>query len=371
FIVDRNKRFYFLEMKTRLKVQHPVTEMVTGLDLVEWMIRIAAGERLPFRQKDLGHSGWAIEARVYAEDPERGFLPSIGRLVRYVPPTGDGVRVDTGVTEGAEITLYYDPMIAKLAAHGPSRATAIERLCGALDGFYVGGLRHNIAFLAAIAASPRFASGALSTDFIAEEFPGGFAPPAEFVAADRVLLVAAALADAATQRPAGDRVVLLDGTPHPVSLRADGIGYIIDGAGEAHHAASAGRPGQNQLNHDLHGRPPTVQNEILPARAFRLAHRGVVRRAQVLPPRTAELLLTMPKKQPADTSRLVLSPMPGLLAALIVGVGQEVKAGEPLAIVEAMKMENVLRAERDGRIAKLCAQTGDSLSVDQVILEFE
>ena len=371
FIVDRNRRFYFLEMNTRLQVEHPVTEMVTGLDLVEWMIRIAAGERLPFRQEDLGHSGWAIEARVYAEDPERGFLPSIGRLVRYVPPTGDGVRVDTGVTEGAEITLYYDPMIAKLAVHAESRAAAIERLCGALDGFYVAGLRHNIAFLAAIAASPRFAAGALSTDFIAEEFPGGFAPPAEFVAADRTLLIAAALADAATQRPTGDRVVLLDGTPHPVSLRADGIGYLVDCAGETCRAASAWQPGQNLLHLDLDGRPAIVQIEMLPARAFRLAHRGVVRRAQVLPPRAAELLLTMPKKKPADTSRLVLSPMPGLLAALVVGEGQEVKAGEPLAIVEAMKMENVLRAERDGRIAKLCAQIGDSLSVDQVILEFE
>jgi propionyl-CoA carboxylase alpha chain len=374
FIVDRSRNFFFLEMNTRLQVEHPVTEMVTGLDLVEWMIRIAAGEPLPFAQRDIRRNGWAIEARVYAEDPERGFLPAIGRLVRYIPPEGDGVRVDAGVAEGAEITPHYDPMIAKLAVHGDDRDQAIDRLRGALDGFYVAGLRHNIAFLAAIAGSERFRSGRLSTDFIAEEFPAGFAPPATFTEADRIILVAAALADAALQTefiPPSVRIVLLDGRPHELSLRRDGEAYAIESDGEICRAASAWRRGQNLLHLTLDGGVATVQIEVLPARVFRLMHGGVIRRAQVLPPRPAELLLTMPAKKPADTSRLVLSPMPGLLAALVVGEGQDVKAGEPLAVVEAMKMENVLRAERDGRIAKLCAQTGDNLSVDQVILEFE
>ncbi len=369
FIVDRNKNFYFLEMNTRLQVEHPVTEMVAGLDLVEWMIRIAAGEKLGFAQADIRRRGWAIEARVYAEDPERGFLPAVGRLVRYRPPAGDGVRVDSGVYEGAEITLYYDPMIAKLAVGGGDRGMAIDRLKDALDGFFVSGLRHNIAFLSAIAGSERFRAGDLSTDFIAEEFPGGFTPPASFTAADRILLIAAAIADAATGTGAADRVVLLDGAPHRVSWREGA--YTIDDGGDAVCAASDWRPGQNLLRLRLDGRTATVQIEALPARTFRLAHGGVVRRAQVLSPRAAELLLAMPAKKPADTSRLVLSPMPGLLTSIIVGEGQEVKAGEPLAIVEAMKMENVLRAERDGRVAKLCAHNGDSLTVDQVILEFE
>jgi propionyl-CoA carboxylase alpha chain len=353
FIVDARRNFYFLEMNTRLQVEHPVTEMVTGLDLVELMIRIAAGEKLPFGQDDIRHDGWAIEARVYAEDPTRGFLPSIGRLVRYHPPAGEGVRVDTGVSEGAEITLFYDPMIAKLATHGADRDEATDRMQAALDGFYVGGLRHNIPFLAAIVGKERFRAGRLSTDFIAEEFPGGFAPPAEFTNADEVILLAAALADGG----AGERVVLLDGEPHNLTLPVA--------------AETSWRPGRNLMHLRIGDRTETVQIEPLPARAWRLAHGGVVRRAQVLSPRAAELLQAMPAKKPADTSRLVLSPMPGLLTSVVVSEGQDVKAGEPLAIVEAMKMENVLRAERDGRIAKLCAQSGDSLSVDQVILEFE
>src|SRR6266851_2873061 len=195
FIVDRKRNFYFLEMNTRLQVEHPVTELVTGTDLVELMIRIAAGEKLPFDQEAVRQTGWAIEARVYAEDPTRNFLPSIGRLIRYRPPEGDRLRLDSGVAEGTEITLYYDPMIAKLIAYGADRDVAIDRLRQALDGFYIAGVRNNIAFLAAIAASEQFRAGRLSTDFIAENFPGGFAPPAEFVAADRVILIAAALAE--------------------------------------------------------------------------------------------------------------------------------------------------------------------------------
>jgi propionyl-CoA carboxylase alpha chain len=387
FIVDRQRNFYFLEMNTRLQVEHPVTEAVTGLDLVELMIRIAAGERLPFDPEAVRHRGWAIEARVYAEDPLRNFLPSIGRLIRYRPPIdlhgGDGLRIDSGVFEGAEISLYYDPMIAKLIAYGADRETAIVRLEDALDRFYISGVRHNVAFLAAIAASERFHSGALSTDFIAETFPGGFAPPAEPVAADRVLLIAAVLAeqklreseigDDAAHRPesASPLIVLLDGRRYAVSLRPEGAAYRIDHDGESVLAATDWRPGEPLLHLRIADRLATVQVERLPGRAFRLVHRGVIRRARVLAPRAAELLAIMPEKAAADTSRQVLSPMPGLLTAVVVGEGQEVKAGEPLVVVEAMKMENVLRAERDGRIAKLRAKPGDSLAVDQVILEFE
>jgi propionyl-CoA carboxylase alpha chain len=384
FIVDRERHFYFLEMNTRLQVEHPVTELVTGLDLVELMIRIAAGERLPFGQDAIRQTGWAIEARVYAEDPTRNFLPSIGRLVRYCPPEGEGVRIDSGVFEGAEISLYYDPMIAKLIAYGADRGAAIDRLSDALDGFYIAGVRHNVAFLAAIAASERFHAGALSTDFIAEMFPHGFAPPAEPTAADRVLLVAALLAelklrdseaaiDGADPKPAvpSELVVLLDGRACPVLVKPEGGAYRIVGGAEICVAATDWRPGLPLLRLRLDDRLLTVQIERLPGRTFRLAHRGVIRRAQVLPPHAAELAALMPEKTAADTSRLVQSPMPGLLTAVVVAEGQEVKAGEPLVVVEAMKMENVLRAERDGKVAKVRAKPGDSLAVDQVILEYE
>jgi propionyl-CoA carboxylase alpha chain len=386
FIVDRERNFYFLEMNTRLQVEHPVTEIVTGLDLVELMIRIAAGEALPWRQQQIRLSGWAIEARIYAEDPARNFLPSIGRLVRYQPPAGEGLRLDAGVYEGAEISLYYDPMIAKLIAYGPDRDSAIARLQAALDGFYVSGVQHNIAFLAAVAASPRFRAGALSTDFIAEEFPGGFAPPNGFVAADRIILMAAALAYrrlrerevAMGSRLGGagppieqELVVLLDGTEHKVAVRPENAAYRLESAGESHLAMTDWQGGRPLLHMRLDDRAVTVQIERLPGSGFRLLHGGVLRTARVLTPRAAQLLALMPQKKAADTSRLVLSPMPGLLSAIVVAPGQEVKAGEALAIIEAMKMENVLRADRDGRIAKICARPGDSLAVDQVILEFE
>ena len=386
FIVDRERNFYFLEMNTRLQVEHPVTELVTGLDLVELMIRIAAGEPLPFTQKEVRLKGWAIEARVYAEDPRRNFLPSTGRLIRYRPPAGEGLRLDTGVFEGAEISIYYDPMIAKLVASGADRNTAIELLRGALDGFYVAGVQHNIAFLAAAVAKPRFAAGALSTNFLAEEFRGGFAPPFEFVEPDRVILLAAALAhrriqehDSAIAGQLGgpriaiieQSVVLLDGRSYPVSVRPDNDAYRVEIEGNSCLAATDWRPGEILLQIRMGKRLATAQIERLPGAAFRLVHSGVIRRAQVLPPRAAELLALMPEKQVSDTSRLLLSPMPGLLSSVAVTQGQEVKAGEPLAVVEAMKMENILRAERDGRIAHIRAQPGDSLAVDQVILEFE
>ena len=386
FIVDRDRNFYFLEMNTRLQVEHPVTELVTGLDLVEQMIRIAAGEPLPFTQKDIRLEGWAIEARIYAVDPSRNFLPSTGRLIRYRPPAGTGLRLDTGVFEGAEISVYYDPMIAKLVASGPDRDTAIERLRGALDSFYVAGVQHNIAFLAAVAAKPRFRAGALSTDFIAEEFRGGFAPPSGFVEPDRVIVLAAALAHrrireretAIDGKLAGAHieiaepsVVLLGGRSYPVAVQPEGGTYRVEIEEESYLAATEWQPGQVFLHVRVDERVATVQIERQAGAAFRLVHGGVVRRARVLPPRAAELLALMPEKQASDTSRLLLSPMPGLLSSVAVRQGQEVKAGEPLAVVEAMKMENILRAERDGRVARIRANPGDSLAVDQVILEFE
>jgi propionyl-CoA carboxylase alpha chain len=386
FIVDRERNFYFLEMNTRLQVEHPVTELVTGLDLVELMIRIAAGEPLPFTQKEVRLKGWAIEARIYAEDPTRNFLPSTGRLIRYRPPAEEDLRLDTGVFEGAEIGVYYDPMIAKLVAFAPDRDTAIERLGDALDGFYVAGVQHNIAFLAAVAAKPRFRAGALSTDFIAEEFRGGFAPPSGFVEPDRVIVLAAALAHrrireretAIDGKLAGARIkiaersaILLDGQPYPVSVRPKNGAYCVEIEEAIYLAATDWQPGQVLLRVRVDEHVATVQIERLAGAAFRLVHRGVIRRAQVLTPRAAELLALMPEKQAADTSRLLLSPMPGLLSSVAVSQGQEVKAGEPLAVVEAMKMENILRAERDGRVARIRANPGDSLAVDQVILEFE
>jgi propionyl-CoA carboxylase alpha chain len=386
FIVDQHRNFYFLEMNTRLQVEHPVTEFVTGLDLVELMLRVAAGEPLSLAQKDVRLEGWAIEARIYAEDATRNFLPSTGRLVRYLPPAGEGLRLDAGVAEGAEISVHYDPMIAKLVASGFDRAAAIDRLRGALDEFYISGVQHNIVFLAAVAAMSRFRAGALSTNFIPEEFPGGFTAPADFVEADRMILLAAGLAHRRIRERetaiegqlaealvdiAERSIVLLDGRSNPVSVRPEGGGYRVDIEGESVLAATEWQPGQPLMRVRVEEHVAAVQIERQPGAVFRLAHGGVVRRAQVLSPRAAELLALMPQKQTADATRLVLSPMPGLLSSLAVSQGQEVKAGEPLAIVEAMKMENVLRAERDGRIKQIRVSPGDSLAVDQVILEFE
>ncbi len=289
FIVDRARNFYFLEMNTRLQVEHPVTELVTGLDLVELMIRIAAGEALPFAQEDVRLRGSAIEARIYAEDPTRNFLPSIGRLVHYRPPEGEGLRLDAGVFEGAEISVHYDPMIAKLVAHGPDRDTAIDRLRRALDGFYIAGVRHNVAFLAAVAGKERFRAGALSTDFIAQEFPAGFAPPAGFVEADRTILAAAALAHrriaereaAIDGRLAGAgaeiaerAVVLLDGQRHPLTVEPDGDGYAIAAEGERCRVATDWQPGQPLLHIRRRRRDPDRADRALagggvPARAWR------------------------------------------------------------------------------------------------------
>ena len=385
FIVDKERNFYFLEMNTRLQVEHPVTEMVTGLDLVEWMIRIAAGEKLTLKQSAVKLEGSAIEARIYAEDPLRNFLPSIGRLVRYAPPSGDGIRVDTGVFEGAEISVYYDPMIAKLVAYAPTREQAIARIGRALDSFYIRGVAHNVPFVAAVLAKPRFAEGRLSTNFIAEEFPGGFtgselspeaaqdaiavAAAAQRIIAESEARISGQLAGHGRIAPEG-WVVWLGEARHPVRTLREGEAIVIAGEDGTRRAlVTAWQPGQPLFQGMLEGRKLVVQIDR-DGIGFRLTRGGARIAVKVLTPLAAELLSQMPAKQPPDLSRFLLSPMPGLLVSLAVGEGQDVKAGEELAVVEAMKMENVLRAERDGKVKTVRAKTGDSLAVDQAILEF-
>ncbi len=385
FIVDRDRNFYFLEMNTRLQVEHPVTECITGLDLVEWMIRIAAGERLTIAQKDVKLQGWAVEVRVYAEDPVRNFLPSIGRLTRYMSPDGmAGVRVDTGVYEGGEISMYYDPMIAKLIGFGKTRGEAIERCAAALDAYCVRGVNHNIAFLSAIMAHPRFRDGRLSTGFIAEEFPKGFhgrEPDAALRA--RLVAVAAVVqrrraeveASVSGQLPGhevrvpGAFTVRLDDGVDDVMIERNAVGYDLSSDAGAVAVTTDWRPGNPVFRATIDGESVVVQVEAHGA-AWRLSHAGCQVRAQVTASRLAGLAALMPVKRPPDTSRFLLSPMPGLLKAITVREGQEVKAGEELCVVEAMKMENILRAERDGTVAKIHAGPGDSLAVDQKILEF-
>ena len=388
FIVDRERNFYFLEMNTRLQVEHPVTELATGLDLVELMIRIAAGETLKLKQEQIELTGSAIEARVYAEDPARGFLPSTGRLVTYREPSGgngSGIRIDSGVQEGGEISIHYDPMIAKLIAFGPDRVSAIQRLAHAIDGYAIRGLATNLPFLAAVARHPRFAEGRLSTGFIAEEFGTAFKSPAPSGAALRTLLALAAVARRRmAEREAGisgqlpgqgapvpeEWIAALGPERHPLRVEAHGPGYRVRGEGWELEAATGWRPGAPVLEAQLSGKPVAARVEREGA-LLRLAQGGCSIEALVVPRHLAKALAHIPSKAAPDLSRFLLSPMPGLLVSLAVAEGEEVKAGQELAIVEAMKMENVLRAERDGRIARLHASTGASLAVDQAILEFE
>jgi propionyl-CoA carboxylase alpha chain len=384
FIVDRDRNFYFLEMNTRLQVEHPVTERVTGLDLVELMIRIAAGEKLPLRQGDVRLDGWAIETRIYAEDPTRGFLPSTGRLVRYREPEGDGIRVDSGVFEGAEIAMYYDPMIAKLVTSGESREAAIDRMRRALDAFVIRGVAHNVGFLAAVAAAPRFGKGALSTNFIAEEFPKGYTgselvedatAPWVAVAAAVRRIIAEREASISGQMPGHGAIigecwmVCIGASRHAATIVPAGDGFDVTLATGHHRVALDWRPDDLVFRAHVDGRPMMFQIDR-EGSGFRLTHGGVAISLQVLPPHIAALLDLMPVKAPPDLSRFLLSPMPGLLVALAVTEGQEVRQGEALATIEAMKMENVLRAERDGIVATIRAKIGDSLAVDETILEF-
>ncbi|MGE0254162.1 MAG: acetyl-CoA carboxylase biotin carboxylase subunit [Alphaproteobacteria bacterium] len=385
FIVDRERNFYFLEMNTRLQVEHPVTEMITGLDLVEQMLRVADGEKLPLTQDQVRLDGWAIETRVYAEDPERGFLPSIGRLDRYRPPVEvDGrVRVDAGVEEGSRITMFYDPMIAKLVTHGPTREAAIDRMADALDAYVVRGVRHNTGFLAAVMAHPRFREGRLSTAFIDEEFPDGYSPPAPSGAVRGRLVAVAAVIDALAggrdaastalrpSVPGSERVVTVAGEAVSVVLDADGADWTVSFEGRDVVVSDiAWRPGEPVFFAAVDGTGVAVQVDRARV-GWRLAHRGVEAVAVVLTPRAAELARLMPEKVPPDLGRFLLSPMPGLLVSVAVKPGQAVKAGDELAVVEAMKMENILRAASDGVVKTLHAEPGSSLAVDQSILEFE
>ena len=389
FIVDKDKNFYFLEMNTRLQVEHPVTELTTGLDLVELMIRIAAGEKLPLKQNDVKLDGWATESRIYAEDPYRNFLPSIGRLVRFVPPAEGKqgkitVRCDTGVTEGSEISIFYDPMIAKLCTHAPTREEAIDAMASALDAFAIEGVENNIPFLAAIMHNARFRKGRLSTGFIAEEFPDGF-HGAPLEKADEQLFALAALGVHLTLAQRAARISnQFDGPPQP------GSNFILILGGKKIEAKDAGLA-NGRVKTRLDGRAAEAEIVWSPgqpilrlrsgdtAATFKLrrmpggwlVERGGVRLpCAARTPSAAALASLMLFKRPADTSKFLLCPMPGLVVSVNVAAGQEVKAGETLAVVEAMKMENVLRAERDGTVKAITAKKGDSLAVDDVILEF-
>ena len=386
FIVDAVRNFYFLEMNTRLQVEHPVTEMVTGLDLVEQMIRVAAGEKLAFRQEDVKLDGWAIEARVYAEDPLRGFLPSTGRLVKYREPVaGASVRVDSGVFEGAEIAMFYDPMIAKLVTRGADRRQAIAAMREALDAFVIRGVGHNIPFLASLMAHPRFAAGKLTTNFIAEEYPDGFGgvtPAADHVGL--LVAVAAVVHHRYRERDqqisgrvhppkpsaGADWVAMIDRVAYLATVAETASGYAVIAGKASFELISDWRLGDPLYHGTVNGKPVSVQIDRKGV-GYRLSHGGAQFDLQVLTPRAAELAALMPVKQAPDMSRFLLSPMPGLLVSVAAEIGQEIKAGQELAVVEAMKMENVLRAERDGKVQTLHAKPGDSLAVDQAILEFE
>ncbi len=406
FIVDGERNFYFLEMNTRLQVEHPVTELITGVDLVEQMIRVAAGEPLSITQDDVKLTGWAIESRLYAEDPYRNFLPSTGRLSRYRPPEevaagplldsgkwqgeapagGTAVRNDTGVYEGGEISMYYDPMIAKLCTWAPDRAGAIEAMRVALDSFEVEGIGHNLPFLSAVMDNPKFVAGDITTAFIAEEYPEGF---------DGVELPEAALRDIAAavaamnrvaeirrtrisgrmdnheRRVGTDWVVTLQGARFAVTIDADPEGSTVAfGDGTSRRVQSDWTPGQRLARLDVDGRALVLKVGKIPG-GFRIRNRGADLKVHVRTPRQAELAELMPEKLPPDTSKLLLCPMPGLIVRIDVEEGQEVQEGQALCTVEAMKMENILRAERRGVIIRINAAPGDSMGVDDVIMEFE
>ncbi|MCX2697001.1 MULTISPECIES: acetyl-CoA carboxylase biotin carboxylase subunit [Ochrobactrum] len=392
FIVDGERNFYFLEMNTRLQVEHPVTELITGIDLVEEMIRVASGEKLRITQADVKLNGWAIESRLYAEDPYRNFLPSIGRLTRYRPPvegktaSGAIIRNDTGVFEGGEISMYYDPMIAKLCSWGADRTSAIDAMSNALDAFEVEGIGHNLPFLSAVMEHPRFRAGALTTAFIAEEYPDGFAGVSVSEEDAHVLAAVAAQINMAVeqrnsqisgrlssqaQSVATEWVVTLG--DFSLTLRiAEGEGgttiYFADA--RSLPVASDWHPGNQLGSFTVDGRSVAVK-VLRSGTGWRLRWRGIDVIAHVRKPRVAELAKLMPVKLPPDTSKMLLCPMPGVITSVLVKDGDTVEAGQPLATVEAMKMENVLRAERRATVKRIAAEEGASLAVDELIMEFE
>lgn len=391
FIVDGDRNFYFLEMNTRLQVEHPVTEMITGIDLVEQMIRVACGEELAIRQSDVGIKGWAMESRLYAEDPYRNFLPSIGRLSRYRPPAEVStktsvVRNDTGVFEGGEISMYYDPMIAKLCSWGPDRAASINVMRQALDAFEVEGIGHNLPFLSAVMDHDRFVSGDITTAFIEEEYPDGF-EGAELSEANLKKLAASAAAmyrvreirDARIsgrmnnhERKVGKKwVVSVGGRDFKVKIKADPRGATVKFKDKTKlRVTSDWTPGQRLARLSVNKEPVIIKVKSI-AYGFRMRHRGADLDVLVRTKRQSELAAHMLEKLAPDTSRLLLCPMPGLVVAINVAVGDEVQEGQSLCSVEAMKMENVLRAEKKSIVSKINAVPGDSLAVDEVIMEFE
>ena len=386
FIVDSKRNFYFLEMNTRLQVEHPITELITGVDLVELMIRVANGEPLPIQQADVGINGWAIESRVYAEDPFRNFLPSIGRLVYYRPPQEDEhVRVDTGVFEGGEVSMYYDPMIAKLVTHGENRNEAIAHMRSALDRFLIRGVTSNISFLSSLMAHPRFVEGNMSTNMIGEEYPDGFHPadvphddPSIFVSVaasmirgyrDRAAQIDGQLSGHERRVP-NEWVILMNGNQHPVLVVSADGGFDVQYNGETYAVRSDWEFGQPLFSGSINGEEIFVQVERR-EQTYRLFHNGSQANVKVVTPKVAELLKFMPVKEPPDMSKYLISPMPGLLVSLAVKEGQVVNAGDELAVLEAMKMENTLLAERDCVVAKVNFEAGASLAVDDKIMEFE
>ncbi len=406
FIVDGDRNFYFLEMNTRLQVEHPVTELITGVDLVEQMIRVAYGEKLALSQKDISLTGWAMESRLYAEDPYRGFLPSIGRLSRYRPPaevaagplldngkwqddatSGEtAVRNDTGVYDGGEISMYYDPMIAKLCTWAPDRAQSIEAMRVALDSFEIEGIGHNLPFLSAVMDHPKFVSGDMTTAFIAEEYPEGFeGVELEDEALRRIAASCAAMhrvAEIRRTRVSGrmdnherkvgeDWVVSVQGQNYPVTIKADREGStVVFDNGTERRVSSDWTPGDQLATLDVDGAPLVLKVGKVSG-GFRIRSRGADLKVHVRTPRQAELAQLMPEKLPPDTSKMLLCPMPGLIVKIDVAVGDEVQEGQALCTVEAMKMENILRAEKKSVVTKINAGPGDSLAVDDVIMEFE
>jgi propionyl-CoA carboxylase alpha chain len=391
FVVGADKSFYFLEMNTRLQVEHPVTELITGLDLVELMIRVAYGEKLPLTQAEVQLNGWAMECRINAEDPFRGFLPSTGRLVKFQPPgeIPGQLRVDTGVYDGGEISMYYDSMIAKLIVHGATREQAIGRMRDALNAFVIRGISSNIPFQAALMQHPRFQSGNFNTGFIAEEYPKGF--DASMVPHDDPALlvsIAAYVYRAFTDRSAsitgqlqgherivGDNWCVVRLKPngnenHLVVARPISGGYHVEYKGERYEILSTWKLGESLFNGSCNGEEFTLQVERHKTK-YSLFHWGTRADFMIMSARAAELLALMPDKPAPDLSKFLLSPMPGLLREVSVKLGQEVKAGEKLAVIEAMKMENILKADQDCKVKKINAAAGESLSVDQVIIEFE
>ncbi|GAB1413641.1 acetyl/propionyl/methylcrotonyl-CoA carboxylase subunit alpha [Candidatus Desulfobacillus denitrificans] len=385
FVVGKDRSFYFLEMNTRLQVEHPVTECITGLDLVELMIRVAAGEKLPFAQEDVKLDGWAMECRINAEDPFRNFLPSTGRLTRYIPPAEtDGVRVDTGVYEGGEISMHYDSMIAKLIVHGATRDQAIAKMRDALNAFVIRGVSSNISFQAALMQHPRFRSGKFNTGFIAEEFPRGFSAES-LVHADQLLLAAVAafarrryinraIGTSGQLRGHGRKVgnewtVLLGERKYALTLTSIDGGYLVTHGSQSCELRSNWRLGEPIFRGTWDGEPVCLQIERRGLK-YRVTHWGTQADMMVMTGRAAELLALMPDKPKPDLSKFLLSPMPGLLSDLALQPGQEIKAGEKLAVIEAMKMENILKAERDCVVAEVLAKKGDSLAVDQPIVRF-